>query len=83
MEAFKHLKIGKAAGPTEVYAEMFLPSGDVGIRVLIEHCQRILDEKGWKRNASRLGYQCCSPYFPILILLTVACIGVQNNYNMQ
>ena len=46
MEAFKYLKIVKAPGPTEVYAEMILASGDVGIRVLIELCHRILDGKG-------------------------------------
>ena len=46
MEAFKYLKIGKASGPSEVYAEMILASGDVGIRVLMKPCQRILDEKG-------------------------------------
>ena len=38
MEEFKHLKIGKAPGPTEVYVEMILASGDVGIRALMEHC---------------------------------------------
>ena len=41
MEAFIHLNIGKAPGPSEVYAA----SGDVGIRVLMEHCHRILDGK--------------------------------------
>ena len=46
MEAFKYLKIGKAPGPTEVYAKMILASGDVGIIVLMELCHRILDEKG-------------------------------------
>ena len=34
----------KVPGPTEVYVEMILASGDVGIRALMEHCQRILDE---------------------------------------
>ena len=29
MEAFKYLKIIKATGPTEVYAEIILASGDV------------------------------------------------------
>ena len=33
--AFKHLKIEMAPAPTEVYAEMILASGGVGIRVLI------------------------------------------------
>ena len=46
MEAFKHLKIEKAPGPTEVNTEMILASGDVGISVLEEHCQRILDGRG-------------------------------------
>ena len=46
MEAFKHLKIGKAPGPTEVYAEIITAGGDIGIRGLVEICQRILDGKG-------------------------------------
>ena len=45
MEAFKHLKIERATGPSDVYAEMILASGDVGIRALMELCQRILDGK--------------------------------------
>ena len=45
MEAFKYLVIGKAPGPTEVYAEIVLASGDVGIRLLMELCHRILDGK--------------------------------------
>ena len=43
MEAFKHLKIGKAPGQSEVYTEMILVREDVGIRVLMELCHRILD----------------------------------------
>ena len=43
-EALKHLKIGKAPEPSEVHTEMILASGD-GIRVLMKHCQRILDGK--------------------------------------
>ena len=50
MEAFKYLKIGKALGPIEVYAEMILASGDVRIRVLMEYCHRILDVKGMPEN---------------------------------
>ena len=42
MEAFKHLKIGKAPGPSEVYAKMILASGDIGHKELMEHCQRIV-----------------------------------------
>ena len=43
MEACKYLKILKAPGPTEVYVEMILANGDVG---LIELYHRILDRKG-------------------------------------
>ena len=46
MEAFRYLKIGKAPEPTEVYTEMILASGHARIRVLMEHCHGILDEKG-------------------------------------
>ena len=46
MVACKYFKIGKAPGPTEVYPEMTLAGGDVGIRVLMELCHRILDGKG-------------------------------------
>ena len=40
------MKIGRAPWPTEVEAEMILASGDVGIRVLMELCHRILDGRG-------------------------------------
>ena len=67
MEAFKHLMIGKAPEPTDVYAEMILASGDVGIRVLIEVCQRILYRIHTVENREkmeyRLVYQCCNSYF--------------------
>ena len=35
IEAFKHLKIGKAPRQTEAYARMILASGDFGTRVLV------------------------------------------------
>ena len=46
LEAIKHLNIGKVLEPSEVYAEVILSSGDVGIRVLVELCLRILDGQG-------------------------------------
>ena len=46
MEAFKHFMIRKAPVPSDIYAEMILTSGNVGIRVLMELYQRILDGKG-------------------------------------
>ena len=45
MEAFKDLKIEKASGPSEVYAKIILASEDVGNRVLMELCQRMLHGK--------------------------------------
>ena len=36
LEAFNHMKIGKAPGPSEAFAEMNLASGDVEIRVFVE-----------------------------------------------
>ena len=36
----------KSPEPSAVYAEIILASGEVGIKVLMEHCQRILDGKG-------------------------------------
>ena len=38
MDAFRHWKIERAAGTSEVYVEMILASRDVGISVLMEHC---------------------------------------------
>ena len=46
MEAFKHLKIGRAPRPSEVYAKVILAIGNVGNIMLIVLFQRILDGKG-------------------------------------
>ena len=46
MEALKYIEIEYAHGLSEAYAKMILASGDVGIRVLMELCERILDGKG-------------------------------------
>ena len=50
MEVLKYLKIGMAPGPTEVYAEMILARGNIGIRVLMELCLRILDGIGMRED---------------------------------
>ena len=44
--AIKVMKPGKAAGSSEVWAEMISASGVVGVSVMVELCQRVLDEKG-------------------------------------
>ena len=44
--AIKVMKPGRAAGPSEVCAEMISASGEVGFSVMVELCQRVLDGKG-------------------------------------
>ena len=43
--AIKVMKPGKAAGPSKVCAEMISASKEVGVSVMVELCQRVLDEK--------------------------------------
>ena len=43
--AIKVMKPGKAAGPSEVCAEMISASGEVGVSVMMELCQHVLDGK--------------------------------------
>ena len=42
----KVMKPGKAAGPSEVYAEMISARGEKGVSVMVELCKRVLDRKG-------------------------------------
>ena len=44
--AIEVMKPGKAAGPSEVCAEMLFVSGEVGVRVIVELFQRFVDGKG-------------------------------------
>ena len=44
--AIKVIKPRKAAGPSEVCAEMISASGEVEVSVMMELCQRVLDGKG-------------------------------------
>ena len=44
--AKKVMKPGKVAGPFEICAEMISASGEVGISVIMELCQLVLDGKG-------------------------------------
>ena len=39
------MKPEKAAGPSKVCAEMISASGEVGVNVMVELCQRMLDGK--------------------------------------
>ena len=52
--AIKVMKPGKAAGSSEVCTEMISAGGEVGVSVMVELCQRVLDGKGmpdeWQTN---------------------------------
>ena len=43
--AIKVMKPGKAAGPSEVCAQMISASGEIGVSVMVELCQHVLDGK--------------------------------------
>ena len=43
MEAMQRVKSGKATGPSEVSMEMIVASGEIGVKVMMELCQHILD----------------------------------------
>ena len=52
VEAIQSMKSGKAAGTSKVSVEMIVASGKIGVKVMLELCQRVLDGKGmpdeWK-----------------------------------
>ena len=48
------MKSGKATGTSGVSVEMIVASGEIGVKVMMELCQRVLDGRGmpdeWKTN---------------------------------
>ena len=54
MEAMNKMKLGKAAGPSEVNMDMIIASGKFGVGVIKKLCPRVLDGKGmpkeWKTS---------------------------------
>ena len=54
VEAIQSTKSGKATGPTEVSVEMIVASGEIGVKVMMELCQHVLDGREmpdeWKTN---------------------------------
>ena len=54
MEAMNKMKLGKAAGPSEVNMNMIIASGTFGVGVMKKLCQRVLDGEGmpeeWKTS---------------------------------
>ena len=43
VEAMQRMKSGKATGPSEVRVEMIVANGEIGVKVMMELCQRVLD----------------------------------------
>ena len=43
VKAIREMKVGKATGPSEVSVEMIAVSGEIGIGVMVELCQGVLD----------------------------------------
>ena len=54
VEAMQRMKSGKATGPSQVSVEMIVASGEIGVKVMMELCQRVLDGRGmpdeWKTS---------------------------------
>ena len=54
VEAIQSMKSGKATGPSEVSVKMIVTSGEIGVKVMMELCQRVLDGRGmpdeWKTS---------------------------------
>ena len=54
VEAMQKMISGKATRPSEVSVEMIVASGEIGVKVMMELCQRVLDGTGmpdeWKTS---------------------------------
>ena len=54
MEAMNKMKLGEAAGPSEINMDMIIASGTFGVGVMKKLCERVLDEEGmpeeWKTS---------------------------------
>ena len=46
MEAMNKMKLGKAAGPSELNMDMIISSGKFGVGVMKQLCQKVFDGKG-------------------------------------
>ena len=43
VEAIQRMESEKATGPSEVSVEMIVASGEIGVKVMMELCQSVLD----------------------------------------
>ena len=54
VEAMQRMKSGKATGTSEVSVDMIVASGKIRVKVMMELCQRVLDDRGmpdeWKTS---------------------------------
>ena len=54
VEAMQTTKSGKSTGPFEVGMEMIVARGEIGVKMIMELCQRVLDGRGmpdkWKTS---------------------------------
>ena len=54
VEAIQSMKSGKATGTSGVSVEMIVASGKIGVKVMMELCQHVLDGRGmpdeWKTS---------------------------------
>ena len=54
VEAMQKIKSGKATRPSEVSGKMIVASGEIGIKVVMKLCQRVLNGRGmpdeWKTS---------------------------------
>ena len=54
VKAMQSMKSGKATGTSEVSVEMIVASGEIGVKVMMELCQHVLDGRGmpdeWKTS---------------------------------
>ena len=46
VEVTQKIKSGKATGPSEVSVEMIVASREIGVKIMMELCQRVLDGRG-------------------------------------
>ena len=78
VEAMQKMKLGKATGLSEISVEMIVASGQIGVKVIMELCQHVLDGRGmpfeWKASVivpifiGKSDVMCCGSYKEVKLL---------------
>ena len=78
VEAVQSMKSGKATGTSEISVEMIVASREIGVKVMMEICQRVLDGRGmpdeWKTSVivpifkGKGGVMSCGSYREVKLL---------------